>query len=133
MKMKKNLIVMAIAGIISIASVNAQDGRMRQTPEERTKAVMEKLADLKLSKENTLKTDSVFLEFFTAQQKAMEDMRAGGTFDREAMGAKRKELSDARDGKLKLIFTQDQMKKWKDEIEPSLRPQRPGGNGSGQQ
>jgi protein CpxP len=133
MKMKKQLVVMAIAGLIGIASVNAQDGRMRQTPEERTKAVMEKLADLKLSKENTIKTDSVFLEFFTTQQKAMEEMRASGTFDREAMGAKRKELTDARDGKLKMIFTQEQMKKWKDDIEPTLRPQRPGSNGGGQQ
>ena len=133
MKMKKQLVLMAIAGVISIASVNAQDGRMRQTPEERTKTVMDKLADLKLSKEHSDKTDSVFIQFFTTQQKAMEEARASGAFDREAFGAKRKELADIRDGKLKLIFTPDQMKKWKDEIEPSLRPQRPSGTGGGQQ
>ncbi len=54
----------------------------------------------------------------------MEEMRASGSTDRDAMMVKRKELSDARDIKLKAIFSADQMKKWKEEIEPSMRPQR---------
>ena len=44
------------------------------------------------------------------------------------MMAKRKEQSDARDLKLKAVFTEDQMKKWKDEIEPTTRQQRPPSN-----
>jgi hypothetical protein len=52
-------------------------------------------------------------------------MRASGNTDREAFQAKRKELAEARDAKLKLIFTEEQQKKWIDEIEPGLRPQRP--------
>ena len=58
-------------------------------------------------------------------------MRASGSFDRDAMMAKRKELSDARDEKLKKIFTADQFKKFKEEVEATLRPQRQGGGGGG--
>ena len=57
-------------------------------------------------------------------------MRESGG-DRDAMMAMRKELNDARDTKLKVVLTADQMKKWKDEIEPSMRPQRGGGQGGG--
>ena len=55
----------------------------------------------------------------------MKEMRASGNMDREAMMTKRKELAEARDAKLKLIFTEEQLKKWINEIEPGLRPQRP--------
>ena len=76
------------------------------------------------------KSDAIIAEFINGQQKAMDEVRASGG-DREAMMAKRKEFSDSRDAKLKLIFTEAQMKQWKDEIEPSLRPQRPAGGGGG--
>lgn len=122
--MKKKLIIGAMALICSIGSVMAQGGMQRQTPEERTKATMEKLTPLALSEDQTTKASSVFSDFYSAQQKAMQDMRASGTMDRDAIQAKRKELADARDTKLKEIFTADQYKKWTDEIEPSLRPQR---------
>jgi hypothetical protein len=124
--MKKRLVLMVIAAIFSIAAVNAQGGQ-RQTPEERTKAIMEKMVALNLDAAATTKTEAVIAEFSNAQQKAMEEMRASGTMDREAMMAKRKELADARDVKLKAIFTEAQMTKWKDEIEPTMR--RPRGNG----
>ena len=126
--MKKQLVLMVMAALFSITAASAQGGGgQRQTPEERTKATMEKLAPLSLDANATAKTTVVMTDFYNAQQKAMEEMRAAGTMDRDAMMAKRKELSDARDAKLKTIFTADQMKKWIDEIEPSLRPQRGGG------
>jgi hypothetical protein len=126
--MKKQLVLMAIAAMFSITAVNAQGGGgQRQTPEERTKAVMEKMVALNLDAAATTKTEAVIAEFNNAQQKSMEEMRASGSFDREAMMAKRKELADARDVKLKAIFTEEQMKKWKDEIEPSMRRQRTNG------
>lgn len=53
----------------------------------------------------------------------MEEVRASGSMDRDATMSKRKELSDARDAKLKAIFTEEQMKKWVDKVEPDLRPQ----------
>ncbi len=126
--MKKQFVLMLFAAIFSLANVHAQGGGgQRQTPEERTKAMMEKMAPLNLDAEATKKTEVVIADFNNAQQKSMEEMRASGTMDREAMMAKRKELSEARDAKLKTIFTADQLKKWIDEIEPSLRPQRGGG------
>lgn len=84
------------------------------------------MAPLKLDADTKVKADFIITENVNGQQKAMDEIRANGG-DREAMHAKRKELSDARDVRLKTIFTEAQMKQWKDEIEPSMRPQRPAG------
>jgi cell fate (sporulation/competence/biofilm development) regulator YlbF (YheA/YmcA/DUF963 family) len=126
--MKKQIVLMLFAAIFSLTTLHAQGGGgQRQTPEERTKATMEKMAPLNLDVDAKKKTEVVITDFNNEQQKAMEEMRASGTIDREAMMAKRKELSEARDARLKTIFTADQLKQWIDEIEPSLRPQRGGG------
>jgi periplasmic protein CpxP/Spy len=124
--MKKQLLLIASAFILCIGSVCAQNGP-RKTPEERTKAAMEKITALNLDADAKTKTEVIISDFYNAQQKAMEAMRASGTPDREAMMTKRKELATERDNKLKTVFTADQLKKWQDEIEPSLRPQRGGG------
>jgi protein CpxP len=122
--MKKQILLLVAAAVLSIATVNAQ-GFQRKTVEERVKETMDKIADFKLDKTNSDKTDSTFTTFYRAQQKMMEDMMAGGgQVDRDAMRAGRQKLADERDAQLKLIFTDDQYKKWKDEIEPSMRPQR---------
>lgn len=132
--MKKAILLIAIA-ITGALGVQAQGGggMMRRTPEERLQQVKEKLTDLKLDKDQSTKTDSIFLNYFKDQSKAFEDMRASG--DRSQIREQMKKLADDRDDKLKKVFTDDQYKKWKDEIEPSLRPQRggnpPGGNHSG--
>ncbi|MFN8248924.1 MAG: hypothetical protein U0T68_08250 [Ferruginibacter sp.] len=126
--MKKKIALLFAAAIFSITALMAQDGRQRMTPEERTKMTMEKMATLNLSADVKTKTEKIINDFYTAQQKAMQDMRASGSMDRDAMMATRKKLADERDAKLKEIFTQDQMKKWINEIEPSLRPQRPAQN-----
>ena len=125
---------MAFAAVISITTVNAQGGQggQRQTPEERTKATIEKMAPLNLDADTKTKSDVIIADFYNAQQKAMDEMRASGSMDRDAMMAKRKELADARDAKLKLIFTEAQMKQWVEVIEPSTRPQRPPAQGNGQ-
>lgn len=126
--MKKKIALLFAAAIFSITALVAQDGRQRMSPEERTKMTMEKMTPLNLSADVKTKAEKIMNDFYTAQQKAVQDMRASGTMDRDAMMATRKKLADERDAKLKEIFTQDQMKKWIDEIEPSLRPQRPAQN-----
>src|SRR6476620_9184136 len=120
--MKKHILFLAMAAFFSISAF--AQGPQRMTPEERTKATMEKLAPLALTEDQAKSTNAIFLETYTTQQKYMEEMRASGTMDRDAMKAKRDELAAARDAKLKAVFTADQYKKWIDEVEPSLRPQR---------
>ena len=130
--MKKTFLFIAIA-LVSVLTTRAQGGGggQQRTPEERVKQTMERLADLKLDKDQTEKTTAVFKEFYETRQKTMEELRAGGgTPDREAMRAKMQKMNDERDEKLKKIFNEDQYKKWKDEIEPSMRPQRQGGGGN---
>ena len=126
--MKKQLVLFAFATLLAVGTICAQGGGgQRLTPEERTTVAMEKMAPLNLDADAKSKTQVIMGDFYKAQQTAMEEMRASGTMDRDAMMAKRKTLADERDVKLQTVFTADQMKKWKDEIEPSLRPQRPAG------
>ena len=129
--MKKQLVLMAFAAMFSVTAVNAQGGGgQRMSPEEKIKMTIEKMASLKLDADTKVKADAIITEYVNGQQKAMDEIRANGG-DRDAMQVKRKELSDARDARLKAIFTEAQMKQWKDEIEPSMRPQRPPGGGGG--
>ena len=129
--MKKQLVLMAFAAMFSVTAVNAQGGGgQRMSPEEKIKMTIEKMVSLKLDADTKVKADAIITEYVNGQQKAMDEIRANGG-DRDAMQAKRKELSDARDARLKAIFTEAQMKQWKDEIEPSMRPQRPPGGGGG--
>ncbi len=122
--MKKQILFIAIFLFAGLSSLTAQEARQRLSVEERTKAAIEKLTPLNLDEESKNKTSVVLKEFFEEQEKAMKEFRESGNSDREAMRAKRQELAAARDEKLKKIFTEEQMKKWLEEIEPSLRPQR---------
>jgi hypothetical protein len=122
--MKKQLLLLVAGIVFSITSLMAQ-GMQRQTPEEKTKVAMEKLAAIGLDDATKTKAEAVISDFYTTSQKAMDDMRASGSTDRDAFMAKRKELATARDAKLKDVLNAEQFKKWTDEIEPSLRPKRP--------
>jgi periplasmic protein CpxP/Spy len=130
--MKKMVFFLAVA-FGAVFTVNAQGGGggfQRRTVEERVKSVMDKLVDFKLDKDKTTQTDSAFSAYYRAQDKMREEMMAaGGPPDRDAMREKMQKNAGERDEKLKKIFTADQFKKWKDEIEPTTRPQRPGGGG----
>ena len=131
MNMKKQFLLMAFAAMFSItAFAQGGGGGQRMSPEDRTKMMIEKMAPMNLDAATKAKADAIIAEYNTTSQKAMDEIRANGG-DREAMGAKRKELADARDAKLKAIFTEAQMKQWTDEILPSMRPQRPAGGGGG--
>ena len=118
----KTKISMLFALLFAIAiNTNAQ-GMQGRTVEERVKSAMDKLTDpLKLDTAEQRKTAAVFTDFYTAQDKMREDARASGT--RPDRSVYQKMMSD-RDDKLKAIFTDDQYKKYTDEVEPTLRPQR---------
>ena len=123
--MKKQFLLFIAATLLSISSLMAQDAtRQMQTPEEKTKTAMEKMAVLNLNADIKAKTEVIFMDFYKAQQKSMQEMRAAGNNDRDAMKEKHRQLVSERYARLKMIFTQDQLKKWINEIEPSLKPQR---------
>lgn len=124
--MKKQIVFIIGALFFSIPFLMAQgQGGPRLTLEERIKVVNEKLTDFKLDVDKLAKTDGVFTVYYNAIQKQREEMRAsGGEPDRDAMRDKMLKLSIDRDEQLKLIFTAEQFKKWKDDIEPTMRPQR---------
>ena len=123
--MKKIMFLLATVMLAGALTVNAQGGGgfHRRSVEEQLKSVKEKLAPLNLDKDQTTKTDSTFTDYFKAREKMFDDMRNGGG-DRSQMREKFQQLNSERDDKLKKIFTEAQFKKWKDEIEPSMRPQR---------
>ena len=133
--MKKQILVAAVAALFSVTAVNAQGGGgfQRRTPEENVKIVHEKMdSAFKLDAAKQKQVDDIFLAFYQESNKKMEEMRAGGgQFDRDAWQAARQKMTDERDAKLKGLLTDAQLKTWKDEIEPSMRPQRGGGNRGG--
>jgi len=124
--MKKKILLSAIVLFLGITISNAQDGGgggfQHQTVQQRVSNAMSKVTSLNLDAATTTKVDSIFTDFYTAQQNLMS---SGG--DRDAMRQQRQQLSADRDAKLKAILTDDQYNKWTNDIEPSLRPQR-GGN-----
>jgi hypothetical protein len=136
--MKKQILVAAVAALFSITAVNAQGGNFqRRTPEERLKPIHDKLdSAFKLEPAKLKQADDIFLNSFKESDKKMEEMRAGGgQLDRDAWQAARQKMNDDRDAKLKEVLTADQLKIWKEQIEPTTRPQRGnrggGGNGGG--
>jgi protein CpxP len=120
MKTKISMLVALLFG--ATVSTQAQQGMQRRTVEERVKSAMDKISDpLKLDKEQLDKTTAVFTDYYISQDKMREDARASGSRpDRSVM---EKRMND-RDDKLKSIFNEDQFKKFKSDIEPTLRPQR---------
>jgi len=132
--MKKQILVAAVAALFSVTAVNAQGSGnfQRRTPEERLKPIHDKLdSAFKLDAAKMKQVDDIFLNSFKDSDKKMEEMRAGGgQVDRDAMMAARQKMMDERDAKLKEVLTADQMKIWKEQIEPSTRPQR-GNRGGG--
>jgi periplasmic protein CpxP/Spy len=134
--MKKQILVAAVAALFSITAVNAQGGGgnfQRKTPEERLKPIHDKLdSAFKLDAAKLKQVDEIFLNSFKESDKKMEELRAGGgQMDRDAMMAARQKMTDERNAKLKEVLTADQMKIWIDQIEPTTRPQRGGGNRGG--
>lgn len=120
MKSKITLFVMLMfAGILSTQAQNGQ----RRTPEERTKMSIDRAFDsLKLSAVQKTDIEPVYLEYYKAQDKLREGLAPGTRPERADMD----KLTDARDGKLKIILKEDQFAKLK-EMEAAMRNR--GGNG----
>ena len=132
MKLKSYLLTLIFLSAGMWAMAQGGPGGPRRSVEDRVKAVHEKFEALKLEKDKLTKVDEIFTKFYKDQDKLREEMMSGGERpDFQAMREKMQKMSADRDEKLKKIFTEYQYKKWKDEIEPSMRPQRGGGGPRG--
>lgn len=125
--MKRLFILLMAVTLIGLTS-KSQDrgGFQRRTVEERVKMVHDKIdSAFKPAAEKLTAIDAAFTDFYKAQDKMREEMMSGGERpDMQAMRAKMEPITNERDEKLKKALTEDQYKKWKEEIEPSMRPQR---------
>lgn len=125
--MKKQVFfsIFAVALGFTMATAQGGGGFPRRTVEERVKTIHEKLDSAFKNPGTALLTqlDSVFANYYRAQDAKREEIMSGGG-DREAFRAAMQDLTKDRDDKLAKILSEAQMKQWKDEIEPALRPQR---------
>ena len=121
--MKQKIMLMLLVVFTGILGTRAQvqdqsQPRPRRTVEERVKMVMAKLTlELQLNATQQPAAEATFTEYFKATSKLMEGLEPGTRPDRAEMMI----LSEARDVKLKTTLTEVQFKKFKDEIEPTMR------------
>ena len=123
--MKKILLTLLVAGLA--CGAYAQPGGMqRRTVEERVQIVHTKIdSAFKPEAAKLAEVDAAFTKYYKAQDKMREDMTAGGERpDRDVMRQKMEGMMADRDKELQGILTADQFKTWKEQIEPSMRPQR---------
>lgn len=121
--MKKHLILGFFALLAFTGNLMAQDAVQWKAPNASTKETLLSLQSLiGLDYEQSAKAYPIFEEFYTADQKAKEAMLSSGTLTREEMQRSWEILSVKRDERLAVIFTEDQMKKWKTDPSLSGRP-----------
>ena len=122
MKYKLTLLLFLIS---SVVTVSAQGRGQRRTVEERVKTIHEKMdSAFKPGAEKLTEIDTIFTTFYKAQDKLREELMSGGERpDPQVMREKMLPMITERDDKLKKVLTEEQFKKWKEEIEPSMRRQ----------
>ncbi len=119
--MKRKVLLLIIIMFVGIIAANAQF--QQRTVEERVKAVHTKIdSAFSPGADKMANVDSIFANFYRAQDKVRADMMAGGgQVDRQAMMDKMQPLMTDRDDKLKAILGDANYKIWKEQIEPSMR------------
>ena len=125
--------MLLLAGALTVhAQGGGGGGFQRRTPEESTKRVVDTLNSVfKLDQGAQTQVQTIFMDFYKAQNKMMEDMMAsGGQMDRDKMRTDREKMVGDRDEKLKKALGDEQFKKFKADIEPAISPRRraPGAN-----
>ena len=117
------LLVLLFAVAVNTQAQPGQGGR--RTPEERAKMMAQRLTDsLKLSTDQQTKIEAVYVESNKASDKLREGLAPGTRPEKADMD----KINNARDEKLKIILTEAQYKRLKDELEPAMRRPRPSGN-----
>lgn len=117
--MKKKTAVL-IGFVLFVTTVAQAQKMQRATLAERVSTTMKKIkASLKLDASQINTTDSVFAEFYQAQNKIFEEARASNTYPNSDSFQK---ILDKRDARLKKILTPNQYTQFKNKVEDSLRP-----------
>ena len=133
----KKMFFLLLTTISLSAAVYAQPGGgfQRQTPEERVARIHQKLdSAFKLDPAVMAKVDTALVVLYKKQDARMQEIFSGGERpDRETMMAERQKYTDAQEEILKAVLSAEQYAIWKEKIQPSMRPQRPGGGGGGGQ
>jgi periplasmic protein CpxP/Spy len=134
--MKKQMVLLlalVIAGTTMTYAQGGGGGFRQRTVEERVLAVHQKVdSAFKPDAAKLIQVDSIFATYYRATDKIRQELMSGGERpDRQVMMEKMQPATDARDKQLKPLLGDDNFKKWKDEIEPSMR--RGGGGGNRQQ
>jgi Skp family chaperone for outer membrane proteins len=127
---KMSLLLLAV---VAFAAAYAQPGGFqRRTVEERVAIIHAKMdSAFKPAAAKLAEIDAIFTTYYKDSDKAREELMAGGERpSREAMMEKTQPITEARDKKLKAALPEAQYEIWKKEIEPGMRPQRPGGGGN---
>lgn len=132
----KKMFFLLLASFSLSAAVYAQPGGggfQRQTPEERAARIHQKLdSAFKLDAALMAKVDTALVVLYKKQDARMQEIFSSGERpDRETMMAERQKYTDAQEAILKAVLTEEQFTIWKEKIQPSMRPQRPGGGGDG--
>ncbi len=109
--MKKTLFLSVVLGMFLIVGTMAQNPNMNQQDfQARRQQQIDNLKkELTLTKDQNTKFDAIYKDF---NEKSAAAMQNAGE-DREAMRAKRQELTKDRDAKIEKILTPEQIKKWK--------------------
>jgi periplasmic protein CpxP/Spy len=130
--MKKQMVLLLaliIAGTTATFAQGGGGGFRQRTVEERVQSIHHVIdSAFKLDAAKLIQTDSVFATYYRATDKIRQELMSGGERpDRAVMMEKLAPATEARDKELKVILGDDNFKKFKDEIEPSMR--RGGGGG----
>ncbi|MGN6510557.1 MAG: hypothetical protein ACTHLD_13935 [Chitinophaga sp.] len=128
---KQFLFALAFMLAVNVAAFAQQGGGngQRRTPEERAKMTVERLTkQLQLNNDQAVKLGTVYTEFYKDMQKKREEAQAGGNrMDREAF----QKMGNERDEKVKTVLTEEQFKKYKEQMEAMRqRGSRGGGGGN---
>ena len=131
----KKMIFLLLTAVSLSAVVYAQPGGgfQRQTAEERVARVHQKLdSAFKLEPAKLATLDTALTVLYKKQDARMQEIFSSGERpDRKTMMAERQKYTDAQEEILKAVLTAEQYAIWKEKIQPSMRPQRPGGGGQG--
>lgn len=123
MKIKTGLLCMILFAAFIIT--NGQAIMQRPTVEERTKRIVDTITTvLKLDQTQQTQAQTTFTDYYKESDKLREAVQAGTLPEKSQF----EKLTTDRDEKLRKFLNPDQLKKFKDDIEPVISNRKRGSN-----